>query len=171
VATSGGSIDYDRVYRDITQKIAPRFPLLKQGEIGYDPAFATDIANRLRDRGGFTTVEVLQNYKHFSEPSQVFEALVKSGRWQHDGHPILRWNVENVAVKRDDAGRIRPVKPRRASKRIDGVVAAIMGLSRLMVQPERKRSRYEDDDPRVLDLEELQRREEERARGGQGARP
>lgn len=135
VATSGGSIDYDRVYRDITEKIAPRFPLLKEGEVGYDPAFATDIANRLRDKAGMKTVEVLQNYRHLSEPCQVFEALVKTGKWRQDGHPILRWNVENVAVKKDDAGRIRPVKPRRAGKKIDGVVAGLMGLSRLMAPP------------------------------------
>ena len=43
--------------------------------------------------------------------------------------------MENVAVKRDDAGRLRPVKPRRAAKRIDGIVAALMGLSRAMVAP------------------------------------
>lgn len=134
--TSGASIDYERMYRDITEKIAPRFPLLKEGQIGYDPAFATDIANKLRDKAGFATIEVLQNYKYLSEPSQVFEALVKSGLWVHDGHPLLRQNVENLAVKRDDAGRIRPVKPKKASKKIDGAVAAIMGLSRLMAMPE-----------------------------------
>ncbi len=134
--TEGGAIDYDRVFKDIRDKIAPRFPLLKQGEVGYDPAFATDIANRLRDRAGFKTVEVLQNYKHLSEPSQVFEALVKTKRWVHDGHRLLRWNVENVAIKKDDAGRIKPVKPKKNAKKIDGVIAGIMGLSRLMAQPE-----------------------------------
>jgi phage terminase large subunit-like protein len=140
--TEGGAIDYDRVFRDITEKIAPRFALLKQGEIGYDPAFATDIANRLRDKAGFKTVEVLQNYKHLSEPSQVFEALVKTRRWVHDGHRLLRWNVENVAIKQDDAGRIRPVKPRRQAKKIDGVVAGLMGLSRLMAMPEPVQQSY-----------------------------
>jgi phage terminase large subunit-like protein len=133
--TEGASIDYDRVYKDIV-KIAERYPLLKQGEIGYDPAFATDIAARLRDKAGLKTVEVLQNYSHMNEPCHVFEALVKAGRVVHDGHKVLRWNVENVAVKRDDAGRVRPVKPRRATKKIDGVVATLMGLSRLMAVPE-----------------------------------
>lgn len=142
VATSGGSIDYDRIFRDITEKILPRFPRLKEGDLGYDPAFATDIANRLRDKAGMKTIEVLQNYKHLSEPSQVFEALVKTGRWRHDGHPVLRWNVENVAIKKDDAGRIRPVKPRRAGKKIDGVSASLMALSRLMVQPEPETDGY-----------------------------
>jgi phage terminase large subunit-like protein len=136
--TEGGAIDYDRVFKDIRDKIAPRFPLLKQGEIGYDPAFATDIANRLRDKAGFNTVEVLQNYKHLSEPSQVFEALVKTRRVIHDGHRLLRWNVENVAIKQDDAGRIRPVKPRKQAKKIDGVVASLMGIARLQAMPEPK---------------------------------
>jgi len=61
---------------------------------------------------------------------------VKSKRVIHAGHRLLRWNVENVAVKQDDAGRIRPVKPRKQAKRIDGVVATIMALSRLMALPE-----------------------------------
>ncbi len=150
--TEGASIDYDRVFKDIRDRIAPRFPLLKEGEIGYDPAFATDIANRLRDRAGFKTVEVLQNYKHLSEPCQVFEALVKGRRWIHDGHALLRWNVENVAVKRDDAGRIRPVKPKRNAKKIDGVVAALMGLSRLMAIEEPAPSKYETREPVVIDM-------------------
>jgi phage terminase large subunit-like protein len=133
--TEGASIDYDRVYSDIL-KIVNRYPLLKQGQIGFDPAFATDIANRLRDRAGLTTVEVLQNYQNMNEPCHVFEALVKSGRVSHDGHKLLRWNIENAEVKQDLAGRIRPVKPRKSAKKIDGTVATLMGLSRLIVVEE-----------------------------------
>jgi phage terminase large subunit-like protein len=118
-----------------------RFPRLKQAQFAYDPAFATEAALALRDRHHLTTVEVPQNYTHLSEACQVFEALVKAKRIIHGGHRLLRWNVENVAVKRDDAGRIRPVKPRRAGKRIDGVVAAIMAISRLMLLPPSKPKR------------------------------
>lgn len=116
-----------------------RFPRLKGAEYAYDPAFATEIALALRDRHGLTTVEVLQNYKHLSEACQVFEALVKARRIMHGGHRLLRWNLENVAIKSDDAGRIRPVKPRRATKRIDGIVATIMAISRLMLMPPAKK--------------------------------
>ena len=135
--TEGAIIDDDRIYRDIV-RLAERFQKLKEGQIGYDPAFATSLALRLQS-AGFKTVEVPQNYRHISEPSQVFEALLKGGRITHNGNRCLRWNVENASVKTDDAGRIRPVKPRRAAKRIDGVVASIMGISRSMIQkPERK---------------------------------
>ncbi len=148
--TEGAAIDYDRVFDDITKRILPRFPLLKQGQVGYDPAFATDIANRLRDRAGMTTVEVLQNYTHMNEPCHVLEALVKSKRCRQDGHPLLRWNAENVAVKRDDAGRIRPVKPKKSGKKIDGVVALLMALSRLIVMPDDGAGVYESRDVRSV---------------------
>ena len=143
-ATEGVMIDGDRIAQEIAQEIAPRYGL-KGHEVGYDPAFASQIAIRLGERG-LTMVEVLQNYKHLSEASQVFEALVRAGRVIHGGHRLLRWNVENVAVRQDDAGRIRPVKPKKNStKRIDGVVAAIMALSRLLVAPEPKQSKYDGD--------------------------
>ena len=96
-------IDYSRIYQDIVTKIVPRFPRLKQSTIGYDPAFATDLATQLRDRAGLKVAEVLQNYPHLSEPAQVFEALVKAGRVAHGGHRVLRHHVENVAIKSDDA--------------------------------------------------------------------
>lgn len=133
-ATPGNVIDYDRIYRDIKQ-LAEVFPRLWGAPIGYDPAFATDLAVRLQ-AAGFTMVEVLQNYKHLSEPSHVFEAFVKGKRVRHTGHRLLRWNMENVAVRQDDAGRIRPVKPRKKTKRIDGVVAGLMGLSGALLTPD-----------------------------------
>lgn len=124
--TEGDIIDYNRIYTDITTKIVPRFPRLKQGAIAYDPAFATDLATKLRDVAGLQVFEVLQNYKMLSEPAQILEALIKGKRFRHGDHRLYRWNWENVSVKTDDAGRIRPVKPKRASKRIDGAVATIM---------------------------------------------
>jgi phage terminase large subunit-like protein len=133
-ATEGNGIDYGRIYQDITGPISEKYPLLKQAEIGFDPAFATDIAQKLMG-AGYKMVEVQQNYTRMSEPGHVFEALVKSKRVNHGGQRVLRNHMENVAVKQDDAGRIRPVKPKRRSKRIDGVVATLMALSRVIVAP------------------------------------
>jgi phage terminase large subunit-like protein len=43
----------------------------------------------------------------------------------------MRWMVGNAAVKRDEAGNIRPIKPENQHrKKIDGVVAGIMALGR-----------------------------------------
>jgi phage terminase large subunit-like protein len=128
-ATEGSIIDYNRVHDDITGEITDRFPRLRGAEICYDPAFATDIALRL-GTAGYTTVEIRQNYTDLSESSHIFEALVRAKRVRHDGHRVLRWNIDNVEIRTDDAGRIRPVKPRRRAKRIDGVLGAVMPLSR-----------------------------------------
>jgi len=134
-ATEGAVIDYSRIYEDITRRIVPRFPLLKQALFGYDPAFATDLATQLRDRAGLKVAEVLQNYQHLSEPSQAFEALIKAGRVTHGGHRVLRHHLENVAIKTDDARRIRPVRPKKPGKRVDGVVATIMAIKALAAGP------------------------------------
>jgi phage terminase large subunit-like protein len=125
------------VGRDGRSGLLTRFPRLKQGEHAYDPAFATEVALGLQARHipEERVIEVRQNYQQLSEACQVFEALVKARRVIHGGHALLRWNLENVAVKRDDAGRIRPVKPKNAAKRIDGVVASILATSRLMLLP------------------------------------
>jgi phage terminase large subunit-like protein len=53
----------------------------------------------------------------------------------HGGHRVLRHHIENVAVKTDDARRIRPVRPKKPGKRIDGVVASIMGIKMLAAGP------------------------------------
>lgn len=131
--TEGNSIDYDVIFKDINGPIAARFPRLRGGEVRYDPAFATEVAQKLMG-AGFVCVETPQNYKHLSEPAHIVEALLRDGRLNHSGHPVLRWNAENVAVKRDDAGRIRPVKSRRTTKRIDGIVAALMGINGVALQ-------------------------------------
>lgn len=148
--TEGAVVDFDRILADIT-KLLPRFNL-KGARCGFDPAFASDLAPRLQ-RAGLQMVEVLQNYKSLNTPSQAFYALLKARRVRHGcaalSHP-LRWCAENVAVKTDDAGRIRPVKPKNRNKRIDGIVAALMGLDQLLREPERKRSRYETEEPLVL---------------------
>jgi phage terminase large subunit-like protein len=58
--------------------------------------------------------------------------LVLQGRIAHGGNPILRWNFDNLVVKSDEAGNIKPDKE-KATEKIDGAVATIMALSRALV--------------------------------------
>lgn len=135
--TPGDVVDYDVILQQITDEIAPAFRIL---EFGYDPWNATQFALQLSTKG-FTVTEVPQTFRHLSEPSKVLEALVVSGRVQHDGNAVMRRCVENVATVEDRAENIRPVKPSK-KKRIDGVVASVLALSRLIVAKPPKRSRY-----------------------------
>jgi phage terminase large subunit-like protein len=60
------------------------------------------------------------------------EALILAGRIHHDGDPVLEWMVSNVVCHRDHKDNIYPNKEKPENK-IDGVIALIMALSRVMV--------------------------------------
>ncbi len=126
--TPGNVVDYDFIYDHFVNEIAPHYSIQ---EIGYDPYNATQFALNLQE-AGFTLVEVRQGVQTMSEPAKIFEALIKSKRIRHNAHPVLAWNVSNVAAREDKKGNIFPYK-QHEKKRIDGVIASIIGLSRLIV--------------------------------------
>jgi phage terminase large subunit-like protein len=131
-ATAGNAVDF----RAVRERIVEITKELRVNELAFDPAFATETAQKLGE-SGLTMVECKQNYRTFTEPCREFEAAIRDGRIAHGGHPILRWMADCVMVKQDASGMVRPVKPERmkSSKRIDGIVAALMGMSRVIVQP------------------------------------
>jgi len=55
--------------------------------------------------------------------------LVLEKKLAYGGHPILRWMMDNIFVRTDPAGNIKPDKEKSREK-IDGVVATIMALDR-----------------------------------------
>ena len=57
------------------------------------------------------------------------EAAMKSGRFHHDGNPILGWMMGNVVSKEDANSNVFPRKETNA-KKIDGAVALLMAISR-----------------------------------------
>jgi phage terminase large subunit-like protein len=76
-------------------------------------------------------VECRQGYKTLSEPSKELEARIVDQKIRHHGHPVLKFCVSNAVVETDSAGNIKPDKE-KASDKIDGVVATIMALSRII---------------------------------------
>ena len=55
--------------------------------------------------------------------------LVLEKRVAHGGHPVLRWMMDNVFIRKDPAGNIKPDKE-KSTEKIDGAVAMIMALDR-----------------------------------------
>ena len=47
----------------------------------------------------------------------------------HSGHPVLRWMIDNIFIRTDPAGNIKPDKE-KSTEKIDGAVALIMALDR-----------------------------------------
>ena len=68
--------------------------------------------------------------------------LVLSKKINHGGHPILRWNADNLVVATDPAGNLKPDKS-KATQKIDGCVALIMALDRATRHAPEIKSRYE----------------------------
>lgn len=140
--TEGNVIDQG-VIREylVTQKAA--WPLF--GELAYDPWNAGELALRLKDDHGFAMVEARQGPKTLSEPTKRFKELLLKRRIIHGGHPVLRWMLSNVRVREDSNGNVAPDK-KRSRGRIDGIVAAIMGLWRSTLTGPPRRSKYETHD-------------------------
>ena len=84
-----------------------------------------------------------QGFASMSPPTKDLERLVLEGRYRHGGNPVMRWMVDNVVVRSDPAGNLKPDKQRSVEK-IDGVVAAIMALDTATRAQPVRRSAYED---------------------------
>ncbi len=78
---------------------------------------------------GFTVVPFGQGFKDMSPPTKELMKLVLEQRIAHAGHPVLRWMMDNIYVRTDPAGNIKPDKE-KSTEKIDGAVATIMALDR-----------------------------------------
>ncbi len=120
IPTPGNVVDYDAVrlaILDWTKRFDVR-------EIAYDPWNATDLINRLTGQDGLTCVPVRQGFATLSAPTKALERAVLGGDLRHDGHPILRWNIGNIAVETDPAGNLKLSK-KVSTERIDGASALV----------------------------------------------
>ena len=78
---------------------------------------------------GFTVVPFGQGFKDMSPPTKELMKLVLEQMVAHGGHPVLRWMMDNIFIRTDPAGNIKADKE-KSTEKIDGAVAAIMGLDR-----------------------------------------
>ena len=129
-------IDHDLIYEQVMHEIVPAY---RPQRIGYDPHNATQFAVALRDKGKQLIAEVHQG-RALSETFKLFEALVRLRRIRHAGKPVLSWCVSNASPKCDRYENLWLEKPSQ-TKRIDGVIAAVIALSQLMLLPARPRKR------------------------------
>lgn len=110
-------------------------------EIAYDDWNAGKLEQELGE-DGFTMIPVPQSVKALSPATKELLALVLSGRLDHGGNPVMRYMADNLVVEQDTNERIRPTKA-KSSGRIDGIVALIMALDRVV--------RHENEGPSVYE--------------------
>ena len=124
MTTEGNVVHYGFIEKFI-ETLGEKFHIK---EIAYDRWNATQMVQNLED-AGFTMVPFGQGYKDMSPPSKELYKLLMEGKVIHGGNPVLKWMAQNVVMRQDPAGNIKPDKERSVEK-IDGIVATIMGLDR-----------------------------------------
>jgi len=120
----GAEIDFDLIEQDTLELVSEYGP----EEVVFDPYRAAQLEQRLT-KNGITAVEFRQIVANMSLPMKELESAIKAGRVHHDGNPMLTWMMSNVVAKLDAKDNIYPRKEKPEQK-IDGPVAAIMGVGR-----------------------------------------
>lgn len=137
MTTEGNVIHYGFIEKCIEEQAK----LYDIREIAVDRWNATQMIQNLED-DGFAMVPFGQGYKDMSPPSKELFKLLMEGNVIHGGNPVLRWMAQNVVMRQDPAGNIKPDKD-KSTEKIDGIVALIMALDRCI--------RHEGDSSSVYD--------------------
>lgn len=141
--TEGNVVDYNFVRKTIGE-LAEKYHIC---EIGVDRWNATQLITDL-DGDGFTMVPIGMGFKDMSPGMKELYKLLLEGKITHGGNPILRWMAGNVVAEIDAAENIKPSK-KKATEKIDGIVALIMGLDRC-IRHDISGSVYDDPDRGLL---------------------
>ena len=122
--TEGNVIHYGFIEKFI-ENLGNRFNIR---EIAFDRWGAVQMVQNLEGMG-FTVVPFGQGFKDMSPPTKELMNLVLEKRIAHGGHPVLRWMMDNIFIRRDPAGNIKADKE-KSTEEIDGEDAMIMKLER-----------------------------------------
>ena len=137
--TEGDAVDYGFVRRAILED-AERYVV---GSLNVDRLFqGYQLSQELADEG-FEVFGMGQGFIGMAAPMREFERRLLAKKLHHGSHPVLAWMADNVSVKQDPAGNLKPDKAGSEGK-IDGIVALVMAVDRAMRHEKPKRSVYED---------------------------
>ncbi len=137
--TPGDAVDYGFIKKQILED-AGRFELV---DVNVDRLFqGYQMCAELQDEG-LTVFGMGQGFLSMAMPMKEFERRLLEKKLHHGGNPVLRWMANNVAVRQDPAGNLKPDKA-ESQGRIDGIVALVMALDRQMRGAKPRKSVYED---------------------------
>lgn len=122
--TEGNVVHYGYIEKFI-ERLGERFNIR---EIAFDRWGAVQMVQNLETMG-FTVVPMGQGFASMSPPTKELMKLVLEKKIAHGGHPVLRWNMDNIYIRTDPAGNIKADKA-KSTEKIDGAIAMIMALDR-----------------------------------------
>ena len=68
-----------------------------------------------------------QGYASMSSACKEVERLILNRQLVHDGNPVMRWCLSNVAIAQDPAGNIK-IDRQKAREKVDGATALAMAI-------------------------------------------
>jgi phage terminase large subunit-like protein len=113
----------------VLQRLAALCDVLQIQSVAYDRWRIQDLRAMAAD-AGITLPEMVefgQGYKDMAPAIETFEGKLIGGELVHPGSPVLTWCAANAVIVEDDAGN-RKLSKRRASGRIDALLAGIMAV-------------------------------------------
>lgn len=132
--TPGSAIDK----RFVLARVVNVCMLYRVKAIAYDQWRFEDFLSLANSEGASLPVQAFgQGFKSMAPAVDEYERLLVSGELRHDGNPAMTWCAASAVVETDPAGN-RKVTKRKATGRVDGIVAAVMaaGIS-LRKEPEK----------------------------------
>jgi len=125
----GNKVNYDDVkkwYTDLVEVNNIR-PLWS----GYDPWNSDQWVRDMKDYG-FDMEEIRQGAQTLSQPMKLLSAELADNHINYNNNPVLKWNLTNTNVQRDNNDNIRPIKKDNQKLRIDGSVSLIIAYATLL---------------------------------------
>lgn len=130
IGHAGPEIQLAMVQKDIEADL-DRF---NYARIAFDPHQALQMQQDLKLRTGQDemgqdkVLDLPQRWQYFDPAMKEIEAAVVSGRFHHDGDPVLTWAIGNVIVKPDANDNIFPRKEENRISKIDPATALFTGF-------------------------------------------
>lgn len=136
-AMHGAEIDQDVILDDL-KDLKTIFDIQL---LSYDPALAYKLIQHVENMG-IATESYGQNTRDMNAPIKEIEMLIGQQKLDHGNHPILRWNVSNVALYVDTNDKVKFNK-KKIVERIDGCVGLAMAMGGYLKSDPPRKSKYE----------------------------
>jgi len=141
VVTKGDTADYPLIRKTIAS-MKRRFKILG---IGYDPKYAQEMAQYLKDNDKITMVSVTQTLGNLNEPTEKFIEMVQTRDITHNNNEVMLWNLECarqfVGANEERMVTTKHSRGENGRGKVDGVSAAINGLRLAISAPAPKKKR------------------------------
>jgi phage terminase large subunit-like protein len=124
VLVEGEVLSLDGLKADVLADLAAN----PGSEVCIDPWGAAALSQDLLAAGA-VVVDIRQGTLTMSPAMAELEAAVLSGRFRHDGSPVMRWCMGNVIARIDKLGNMAPSRA-NDERKIDGAVALLDGMVR-----------------------------------------